>query len=261
MSPSFRPPSGAAAPSLPSDAFGPPPSPSRARTPLGRPTSDASDAFRPPPSPRARPLPAPRAGREGGQGLVEFAAVVPVFLFILLGILEFGFVFDHHLTISYATREGARAGAALANGGGPLGCGAGRSPNWTSVDPQIIAAVQRVLASPGSPIALERVTEIRIYKATATGDEVAGAVNVWVYDPTGGPMVDGRALDFSPQTVGWPACARTNATANPDSLGVSLRYTYQFVTPLAAIGAFFGGGGPASLPMSDRTVMALNPTD
>ncbi|GIW20745.1 MAG: hypothetical protein KatS3mg065_1041 [Chloroflexota bacterium] len=202
----------------------------------------------------------PRRRREGGQGLVEFAAVVPFFLFLLLGMLEFGFVFDHHLTISYATREGARAGAALANGGGPLGCGAGQSPNWTTVDPQIIAAVQRVLASPGSPIALNRIVEIRIYKATATGGEVTGKVNVWRYDPAGGPMIDGRALDFSPQTVGWPACERTNATANPDSLGVSLQYTYQFVTPLAAVGAFFGGGGPASLPISDRTVMALNPT-
>ncbi len=207
----------------------------------------------------------PRAGTarrsgERGQGLVEFAAVVPFFLFLLLGMLEFGFVFDHHLTISYATREGARAGAALANGGGPLGCGAGQSPNRASVDALIVAAVQRVLTSPGSPIAPNRVIEIRIYKATATGGEVTGKVNVWRYDPSGGPMVDGRALDFSPQTVGWPACERSNVTPNPDSLGVSLRYTYQFVTPLAAVAAFFGGGGPASLPISDRTVMAVNPT-
>ena len=207
----------------------------------------------------------PRAGTarrsgERGHGLVEFAAVVPFFLFLLLGMLEFGFVFDHHLTISYATREGARAGAALANGGGPLGCGAGQSPNRASVDALNVAAVQRVLTSPGSPIAPNRVIEIRIYKATATGGEVTGKVNVWRYDPSGGPMVDGRALDFSPQTVGWPACERSNVTPNPDSLGVSLRYTYQFVTPLAAVAAFFGGGGPASLPISDRTVMAVNPT-
>ncbi len=198
MSPSFRPSSEAAGPSISSAV-------------VGR-----------PPSPRARPLPARQVGREGGQGLVEFAAVVPLFLFILLGMLEFGFVFDHHLAISYATREGARAGAALANGGGPLGCGAGQSPNWTSVDAQIIAAVQRVLASPGSPIALNRVARIRIYKATATGAEVTGKVNVWGYDPAGGPMVDGRALDFSPQTVGWPACERSNVTPNPDSVGVSI---------------------------------------
>ncbi|MER3418066.1 MAG: hypothetical protein C4343_02920 [Chloroflexota bacterium] len=210
------------------------------------------------PTPEARTL--DRRARERGQGLVEFAAVVPFFLFLLLGMLEFGFVFDHELTLSYATREGARVGAALANGGGPLGCGPGQSPNWTTVDAQIIAAVQRVLASPGSPIALNRISQIRIYKATATGTEVTGKVNVWRYDPGGGPQVDGRALDFSPQTVTWLACERNNGTPNPDSLGVSLQYAYQFVTPLASVAAFFGGGGPASLPLSDRTVMALNPT-
>ena len=48
--------------------------------------------------------------------MVEIAYVVPLFMFILLGILEFGFVFNHHLTLEYATREGARAGAALADG-------------------------------------------------------------------------------------------------------------------------------------------------
>ena len=42
--------------------------------------------------------------------------LVPVFLLILLGLLEFGFVFDHAMTINYATREGARSGAAFAPG-------------------------------------------------------------------------------------------------------------------------------------------------
>ena len=63
-------------------------------------------------------------------------------------------MFDHHITLGYASREGARVGSALANGGGQLGCGAGRSPNADLVDPQVIAAVQRVLTSPGSLITL-----------------------------------------------------------------------------------------------------------
>jgi hypothetical protein len=198
--------------------------------------------------------------REAGQGLVEFAAIVSLFTFLLLGILEFGFVFDHALLLSYASREGARVGAALANGGGPLGCGSGQSPNAASVDPLIVAAVERVLTQPGSPIALSRIAQIRIYQATASGGEVAGKVNVWVYAPGGGPVVDGKALDFKASgTAGWPACARQNGLP-PDSLGVSLQYTYQFVTPLGAVARFFGGGMGPSLLIGDRTVMALNPT-
>ena len=37
-------------------------------------------------------------------------------------------------------------------------------------------------------------------------------------------------------------------------------YTYLPVTPLSAVMSFFGGGGgPATIPITDKTVMALNP--
>ena len=48
---------------------------------------------------------------------------MPVVLILLLGMLEFGFAFSHHLTLEYATREGARMGAALANGTAEVACG------------------------------------------------------------------------------------------------------------------------------------------
>ncbi len=92
---------------------------------------------------------------ERGQGLVEFAMVVPVFMLLLLGMLEFGTAFNHQLTIGYATREGARIGADLVNGGSPLGCNTGQSPNAALVDPVIIEAVDRVLTSGGAPSARE----------------------------------------------------------------------------------------------------------
>jgi hypothetical protein len=196
---------------------------------------------------------------DAGQSLVEFAMVVTVVMLFLLGLLEFGFVFDHHLTLEYASREGARSGSALANGGGVMGCGAGQSPNAATVDPQIIAAVQRVLTSPGSQVVPSRVSSIRIYKADAAGNETGSAVNVWIYQAGGGPTVDGKALDFKNQSTGWTACSRDNG-GTPDSIGVSVAYNYQLVTPLSAVMGFFGGGsGPTTIPMSDRTIMALNP--
>ena len=53
-----------------------------------------------------------------------------------------------NMSLVLATREGARVGASLVNGGGALGCGAG-SPREPLVDPQIIASVERGLTSPG----------------------------------------------------------------------------------------------------------------
>ena len=215
---------------------------------------------------RARPI--PRHGRRParGQGIVEFALVLPLFLLILLGMIEFGFIFTHDLTVEYATREGARAGSALDNGGGTLGCGVGQSPNWQTVDPLVIAAVERVLASPGSQVVLPNVSRIVIYKANpATGANDQGMQDVWTYSAGAGPIPAGGTahLDFVdssyPNGDAWQACSRTNATPNINSIGVSLTYTYHFQTPLAAVESFFGGGSP-TLTITDKTVMQLNPS-
>lgn len=198
-----------------------------------------------------------------GQGLVEFASLVPVFLLLLLGMLEFGFAFDQNLTLEYATREGARVGAALANGGGDLGCLAGQSPNAATVDPQILAAVQRVLVSPGSRVKPALGMQVKIWKASTAGVPVAGSTNTWSYTgPNTGPTVDGQQISFTQGVVQWNACARSNGgTGGPDSIGVSLTHTYMFQTSLAGILSFFGGPSAGQLTMSDKTVMALNPTD
>ena len=198
-----------------------------------------------------------------GQSLVEFTLIVPVFLMILFGMIEFGFVFTHDLTVEYATREGARAGAALANGGDTVCTGTA----WKTVDPLVIAAVERVLQSPGSQVVVSSVSQIVIYKANpTTGANDQGAQNVWTYSPGGGPIPLGSTdhlnfVDSSyPNGDAWKACNRSNALPSPNSIGVSLTYTYAFQTPLSSILRYFGGSGGASLTITDRTVMQLNPS-
>jgi Flp pilus assembly protein TadG len=199
----------------------------------------------------SRALPARRKARhDGGQSLVEFAMIVPVFLMLLLGLTEFGFVFTHHLTLEYATREGARMGAALASGNGS-------TVPCADVDGYVIAAVQRVLTSPGSQVPASRVNQIRIYKSDASGNQIGSSVNVWV--PGSATAADGTALVFQQSgSTGWNACGRNNATANPDSIGIQLSYTYDYVTPL---GSLLGIAGAPQIAISDRTIMALNPSD
>lgn len=50
------------------------------------------------------------SGRLSGQGLVEFALIVPVLLVMALGIINFGHVFAVHASLVNAAREGARYG-------------------------------------------------------------------------------------------------------------------------------------------------------
>ena len=45
---------------------------------------------------------------EEGQNLVEFALLLPVLMFILMGIMQFGLIFATYLTMNNAVREGAR---------------------------------------------------------------------------------------------------------------------------------------------------------
>ena len=46
--------------------------------------------------------------REDGQSMVEFALILPIFLLILCGIIDFGWLFYNQLSLNNACREGAR---------------------------------------------------------------------------------------------------------------------------------------------------------
>jgi hypothetical protein len=186
-----------------------------------------------------------------GQGMVEFAIIVPVFLLLLMGMLEFGFVFTHNLSLEYATREGARVASTLSDGGSSA-----TAATCTTIDQAVINAVTKVLKSPGSPILgyPNAVAWIKIWQSDPFGNPVAGTINQW------DNKMDG-SLTFKPPAVPVWTCLSRSSVLPSDSIGVSLTYTYTMVTPLGAIEKFFGPAGPATLQMTDKTVMSLNPTN
>jgi hypothetical protein len=190
--------------------------------------------------------------RQKGQSLVEFTMIIPVLMTLVLAIAEFGVAIGSNMTLIEATREGARVGAILVGGANSFGCvGATGS---TSVDPQIIAAVQRVIESPGSGINKNNVTSIRIYKADANGNDTTGFYNEWTLG-SGGGTICGVALDFAPTAVNWPVTSRSN-TLPAGSIGVKITYGYSLFTPLSSLAGLFGTG---KITMVDQTVMAFEP--
>jgi Flp pilus assembly protein TadG len=76
-----------------------PPTPNRSKRPASAPA----------PRPARRRLGA-RRRREGGQSLVEFSLILAPLLLLLLGIVQFGFIFNTYITVSTAAREAAREG-------------------------------------------------------------------------------------------------------------------------------------------------------
>ena len=186
---------------------------------------------------------------ESAQATTELALLVPLLLVLVFGVIELANAINQAMTIAAATREGARVAGALVNGGGALGCAAGNSPNASTVDPLVIAAVERVLTASGAQVSTASVTDIHIYKATTTGGETPGAVNVWIFSAAGGPVVAGEPLDFAQQSS-----SRNNVTP-ADSVGITVRYVYRAYTPLRLVAA-----GLATINLSDTAVMPLNAT-
>jgi TadE-like protein len=201
----------------------------------------------------------PAGFRQAGQALTEFTVIMPIFLLLLVGMLEFGLAFSDRLTLSNATREGARVGAALSTGSSSPCSG-----DPSGVDTSIIAAVENILKS-NSGITLAYVNSIKIYKSNTSGQATGGSVNTWTYTPGAGPDADPgpgtEILDFSPASAPWPACNRNNGSSSPDSIGIALDYNYHLKTPLAGLMGIFGGGQSGTIDIVDSTVMALNPTN
>lgn len=175
-----------------------------------------------------------------GQAMVEFALILPLFLILLMGMLEFGIVFDHRNAMAYAVREGARVGASLGNGGSqPAG-----------VDPAILAAVQRGLTD---PILIENIASIEIFQADTSGEPVAGKIDK--FDRDGNPI----------GTPGWPATSRVPPGlvqgATGDSIGVRVVYNFKPQTPLGTLlGLFINGNPPyTTISMTDKAVTRLEP--
>lgn len=91
--------------------------------------------------PRSQSRNQSRAG--GGQALVEFALVAPIFFLVLFAIIEAGRFMLYYEALNNATREGARY--AIVNGANTLGCPTGPpAPGTSPCDPTGADVVERV---------------------------------------------------------------------------------------------------------------------
>lgn len=168
--------------------------------------------------------PAPNARRRRGQALVEFALATPLFLMILAASVEFGLLYRDYLTLSYASREGARIGSAAADA--------------ADADTQILDTVEAAT----NTLDRTNVLEVRIFQADTNGAVSGTSVNRYNWDPLSSAFV-------ASGTTGWASTTR-NRTPPTDALGVELKYQHRWIT-----GAWFSGG----FILYDRTVMRVEP--
>ena len=92
---------------------------------------------------------AAKLGREDGQGIVEFALMLPFLMFLLLAIIQFGLAFHNYLAITDAARVGARA-AAVHRTTGPCSAATTAIQNTVSSSQWSVIS-SRITCSPSSP--------------------------------------------------------------------------------------------------------------
>jgi len=201
---------------------------------------------------RRRGVPSGNDRTGAGQTLVEFALVFPIFLLILLAVIEFAFVFSGMLGISYATRD---AGLIAAEAGDAIGA-----------DCVIIKTVDQAVSAPADD---NRIQSIFIYRADQNGVEMSGISNRW--DRGLSTCPDGTTVPYSRQTNGYQEEDRCNVLAGCpsngagahlglDTIGVRVVYIHQWVTPLGGFGGNgFGGQGGSGFTLTQSNSMRMEP--
>jgi hypothetical protein len=170
---------------------------------------------------------------ERGAALVEAAIVFIPLCIIVFGIIEYGFVFKDSLTLSSATRAGARVASA--------------EPKQASFLDDTVSAVARAATAanfdPGD--------QMWIYKAQPSGDPTNACpsttcvVYQWLPDSNGTQNTHWHQKSGSWDVSTQVACL---GNANTDSVGIKLSLTHHAIT-----------GWYRGINLSEKTVMRLEP--
>ena len=162
-----------------------------------------------------------------GQGLVEFALVAPLLIALVFGIFDFGRGMSANVTVTNATREGARWLSANASNYSPSNNYGSACPNGTTA-PSTSAQLQAWNQMLNANLSTSGVTRMTVYFYSSSHDpSKSSAFSGWDLEedctPDGGPFTgtvnpvpgsnsgDGT---YSPQTGDW----------------VEFRITYQYTT-------------------------------
>ncbi len=92
-----------------------------------------------------------------GQTMVEFALVVPVLCLVIFGIIQCGVLFNNYITLTDATRVGARKAAVSRQTADPVGLAVAATKNAASglTTPPLTVTVTATAWSPGADVSVE----------------------------------------------------------------------------------------------------------
>jgi TadE-like protein len=188
-------------------------------------------------------------GRALGQTLVEFSLVLPLFLVLLLGAIEFAFAFNASLSLGYASRDATLIAAE-----------SGNAPGGDCL------VLQKVEEDIGAPADRSHIQTVEVYWSDQAGNLRNGIENV--YRRSGSMSCTARngstfTLPYTATTASYPESARCtilagcgNGHTSVDTIGVRVTYAHPWHTPLAGL---LGWGGTAAWQLDRSNAMRMEP--
>lgn len=173
-----------------------------------------------------------RRTNERGVAMVEFGLVFPIFIVLVIGLIEFSIMFNALLGVNFASRDAALIAAEAGTNA------------WA--DCVVLQTVEDRVTSPANRA---RINEVRIYRASVHGTELAANV----YHRGGStqcPLPDGTQMtvNFRRDVTNYAVDTRCDVLEGCgggrtlDTIGVTIRYDHTWVTPLAGLVTLSGDG-------------------
>jgi Flp pilus assembly protein TadG len=197
-----------------------------------------------------------RQRQDEGQSLAEFALILPLFMVMLMGLIEFSLAFNANLGVNQASQNGALL--------------ASQAGNSLGADCLILERIERDVTVPADRA---RIREVQIQRTNPSGSIVMATNR---YDRSGSlscDLIDGRRITVPYRVLQttYPEAQRCNVIAgcpmmapphsSVDTIGVQIEYRYAWMTPLGSLLPFIGGDGPSGpgYTFQKRNVFRMEP--
>jgi Flp pilus assembly protein TadG len=169
-----------------------------------------------------------------GQAMAEFGLVLPLFILLVVGLIEFALAFNANLAINFASREATLVAA--------------ESGNESIADCRILKTIEDSVDNPADAA---RIGQVRIYRADINGTELAanvyargGNITCTFWDGIEDQEI---TVNYTLLQENYPAASRCNQLqgcgGDPlDTIGVAISYSHAWATPIAGLVTLSGDG-------------------
>jgi hypothetical protein len=163
---------------------------------------------------------------------VEAAIVIPVFIMLVIGVIEFGLAFKDQLAVTSAVRAGARIASA--------------EPRYANFATDAASQVARE----GSALDMTQVTSLWVYQADASGHPIGAGGSFSSCSTNCVKFVwSASSNTFVVSSGSWPPASQNACQGSQDSVGVYMSFNHAAVTHV-----FF-----SALNLTSYTVMRFEP--